>query len=112
MIEFFARGSSLLHPVTELAWASIPVRISEIQRATVQGILKLKRKIEGFHAHAYPSVGADPPAGDHGDVIPAADHGDVVRFDNGNVVPPRRGLGCAACNASLRAQSPKHTRIG
>ena len=89
------------------------------------------RRIDGFHARAYPSVGADPPTGDHGDVvptgdhgdvIPAADHGDVVGVDHGNVVPvqpertteadmPRRGLGCAACNASLRAQSPKHTRV-
>ena len=96
MIEIFTIDSCLLYPITELARSKMPLCLSEIQRATVQGILKLKKKIEGFHAHAYPSVGTDPPTGDHvdvvptgdhGDVIPAADHGDVVRVGHGNVVP-------------------------
>ena len=92
------------------------INSTEICQAIVQGTKLLKKRKEESSTHAYPSVGTDPIRGDHGDVTPTPKSADTAASDHGNVVPtppsmPRRGFGCAACNASLRAQSPKHTRI-
>ena len=82
--------------------------------AIAQGVLRLKRKMEGPYTSAYPNVGTDPVAADPGDVVPV-DHGNVVPAQadqNVDANVPLRGCGCAACNASLRAQSPNTHQKG
>ena len=102
-----------MHPLEELVRSKQYAPKKQLMEATVQGIERLKAKIEEPYASLYPSVDTDPMADDHGHVVPAADHGNVVPEQSDQPAAadmPRRGYGCTTCNANLRALSPKHTR--
>ena len=116
-VTIYASDEVLLEPLKKIiAHGPKAHHPTDICLALIQGVQLLKKKMEGRRVYTYPNIETDPIPNSRRETTSTPTASSGTSDDRGDVVPlprdmPLRGLGCAACNASLRSQSPKRTRV-